>query len=45
MAPAKIVSAIRIVVTAINGIEEARIHEVRLYDAAGTAPFSTKPAE
>ena len=45
VAPAKSVSAVRVVVTATNGIEEARINEVRLYDAAGAAPFPAKPAE
>lgn len=45
IAPAKSVSAVRVVVTGTNGIEEARINEVRLYDSAGLAPFPAKPAE
>jgi hypothetical protein len=45
VAPAKSVSAVRVVVTGTNGIEEARINEVRLYASAGLAPFPAKPAE
>eukprot|EP00039_Didymoeca_costata_P020965 m.342960 g.342960 ORF g.342960 m.342960 type:complete len:959 (-) comp22149_c0_seq1:157-3033(-) len=41
--PAPPVQQIRVTVTATNGIEDARINEIRLYDAQGIAPFPTKP--
>ena len=30
-------------VTRTNGIADARINEIRLYDADGVAPFPTQP--
>jgi hypothetical protein len=36
------VSAIRVTVTATNGIKEARINEVRLYENDGVPPFSMR---
>ena len=43
-APAPAVTKVRVTVTATNGVAEARINEVRLYDAAGLAPFPKLPA-
>ena len=39
------VSSVLITVTATNGVADARINEVRLYDAGGVEPFPVKPAE
>ena len=41
-APVPAVSKIRVTVTATNGIADARINEVRLYDAAGMISFPSK---
>ena len=41
-APVPAVSKIRVTVTATNGIADARINEVRLYDAAGVISFPSK---
>ena len=38
-APVPAVTKIRVTVTATNGITDARINEIRLYDAEGVAPF------
>ena len=38
-----VVSDVRVTVTATNGIADARINEVRLYDANGLAPFPKQP--
>ena len=37
------VTAVRVTVTATNGIADARINEIRLYDAEGVAPFPRVP--
>jgi hypothetical protein len=42
-APAPAMSKIRVTVTATNGIADARINEIRLYDAGGVAPFPKQP--
>jgi len=36
-------TAVRVTVTATNGIADARINEIRLYDAEGVAPFPRVP--
>lgn len=38
-APGPIVTRVRVVVTGTNGIADARINEIRLYDADGVKPF------
>ena len=38
-----VVKAVRVTVTGTNGCKDARINEVRLYDAEGEAPFPEKP--
>lgn len=38
-APVPALSKVRVVVTATNGIVDARINEIRLYDAEGVLPF------
>ena len=43
LAPVAAVSKVRVTVTATNGVADARINEIRLYDAGGVAPFP-KPA-
>ena len=42
-APAPRVDKVRVTVTATNGIGDARINEIRLYDVEGVRPFPTKP--
>ena len=37
--PVPNVTSIRVTVTATNGVPDARINEIRLYDAEGIAPF------
>ena len=44
-APAPAVTKVRVTVTATNGVAEARINEIRLYDTAGVAPFPKPAAE
>ena len=39
LAPAPVVSAVRVTVTATNGIRNAHINEIRLYGAEGVTPF------
>lgn len=41
-APAPIVSAVRLTVSATNGVPDARVNEIRLYDADGVAPFPSR---
>ena len=41
-APAPKVGKVRVTVTATNGIADARINEIRLYDAEGVRPFPAK---
>ena len=42
-APAPAVTAVRVTVTKTNGYDDARINEIRLYDAEGVSPFPEKP--
>lgn len=42
-APAPVVTKVRVTVTGTNGIADARINEIRLYDADGVKPFPTQP--
>lgn len=37
--PAPRVQKLRVVVTATNGVSQARINEIRMYDTDGLAPF------
>ena len=44
-APAPLITKVRVAVTATNGIADARILEIRLYDADGVAPFPKRPMQ
>lgn len=37
-----VVSRVRVTVTSTNGVPDAHINEIRLYDASGVAPFPTR---
>ena len=41
--PVEDLEAVRVTVTATNGIKNAHVNEIRLYEAEGEAPFPVKP--
>lgn len=43
VAPAPRVQKLRVLVTATNGVKQARINEIRVYDSDGLAPFPEQP--
>jgi hypothetical protein len=43
LTPVPSVLKLRVLVTATNGVPQARINEIRVYDADGLAPFPKQP--